>query len=88
MSSNVEAPISFSTFVISLASSGLMHLGVREPGGPQRPVDLNLAHQTIELLGILADKTRGNLDEDEARLLDAVREDLNQRYTAAAQQQS
>lgn len=84
MSSQVEAPISFSTFVISLASSGLMHLGVREPGGPQRPVDLNLARQTTELLGILAEKTKGNLDEDEARLLDAVRHDLDQRLTDAA----
>jgi hypothetical protein len=84
MSSQVEAPISFSTFVISLASSGLMHLGVREPGGPQRPVDLNLARQTMELLGILAEKTKGNLDEDEARLLDAVRHDLDQRLNDAA----
>jgi hypothetical protein len=84
MSSNVEAPISFSTFVISLASSGLMHLGVREPGGPQRPVDLNLARQTMDLLDILAEKTKGNLEEDEGRLLDAVRHDLAQRYADAA----
>lgn len=84
MSGNVEAPISFSTFVISLASSGLMHLGVREPGAPTRPVDLNLARQTMDLLGILAEKTKGNLDEDEARLLDAVRHDLDARYKDAS----
>lgn len=83
MSSRAEAPISFSTFVISLASSGLMHLGVREPGGPERPVDLNLARQTMALLGILSDKTQGNLDEDEARLLEAVRQDLQQRLADA-----
>ncbi len=79
-----QTPISFSTFVISLASSGLTHLGVREPGAPERAVDLTLAKQTLDLLGILAEKTKGNLDVDEQHLLDAVRQDLTQRYTDAA----
>lgn len=77
-------PISFSTFVISLASSGLTHLGVQEPGAPARPVDLVLARQTLDLLEILANKTKGNLENDEAQLLAAVRQDLSQRYAAAA----
>lgn len=81
---NSSAPISFSTFVISLASSGLSHLGVREPGGPDRPADLHLAKQTLDLLEILALKTRGNLDSEEQHLLDAVRQDLGQRYADAA----
>jgi hypothetical protein len=84
MTSGGPAPISFSTFVISLASSGLSHLGVREPGGPERPIDLHLAQQTMDLLTILAEKTKGNLEDDEARLLDAVRQDLAQRYRDAA----
>lgn len=79
-----SAPISFSTFVISLASSGLTHLGVRDPGGTERPVDLNLARQTIDLLAILAEKTKGNLDDEEKHLLDAVRQDLEKRYGEAA----
>ena len=78
------APISFSTFLISLASSGLTHLGVREPGGVERPVDLHLAKQTLDLLTILAEKTKGNLDNEEQHLLDAVRQDLQQRYSDAA----
>jgi hypothetical protein len=77
-------PISFSTFVISLASSGLTHLGVQEPGAPARPVDLVLARQTIDLLGILAQKTKGNLESDEAQLLDAVQKELTQRFEAAS----
>lgn len=84
MPSPSETPISFSTFLISLASSGLTHLGVREPGGADRPVDLTLARQTIDLLAILAEKTKGNLDSEEQHLLDAVRHDLQQRYTDAA----
>jgi hypothetical protein len=84
MPSQPAAPISFSTFVISLASSGLSHLGAREPGAPEIPVDLHLARQTIDLLDILAAKTNGNLDPEEQRLLDAVRQDLAQRYKAAS----
>ena len=84
MPSQPEAPISFSTFVISLASSGLSHLGVREPGAPERPADLHLAKQTLDLLDLLAAKTAGNLDPDEQQLLTAVRQDLHQRYAAAA----
>jgi hypothetical protein len=84
MPSQPEAPISFSTFVISLASSGLMHLGLRDPGGVEHPVDLHLAKQTLDLLEILSKKTNGNLDTDEQHLLDAVRNDLGQRYAAAA----
>jgi hypothetical protein len=79
-----SAPISFSTFVISLASSGLSHLGAREPGGADRPADLHLARQTLDLLEILAQKTKGNLDDEEQHLLDAVRQDLGQRYADAA----
>jgi hypothetical protein len=84
MSAAAEAPISFSTFIISLASSGLMHLGHAAPGAPERAVDLHLARQTIDLLGILAEKTKGNLDAEEARLLDAMRHELAQRYADAA----
>ncbi len=79
-----QAPISFSTFIISLASSGLMHLGESDPGGAQVPEDLHLVRQTLDLLGILAEKTQGNLDAEEARLLDAVRHELSQRYGKVA----
>jgi hypothetical protein len=64
-------PISFSTFVISLASSGMADAAA---GG-----DKDLARQTLDLLAVLADKTRGNLDEEEARLLEAVRTELKAR---------
>jgi hypothetical protein len=84
MAAAPQAPITFSTFVISLASSGLVHLGHAEPGGAQPPVDLNLARHTIDLLEILAAKTKGNLDDEEARLLEAVRQELTQRYKDAA----
>ncbi len=74
-----EPAVNFSTFVVSLASSALAGLG---EGGAD--VDLHLVRQTLDLLTVLDAKTRGNLEEEEARLLAAVRRDLEARMKAAA----
>jgi len=73
-------PIDFSTFVVSLRASALMHLSAAAEGSPG---DLPLARQEIDLLGILEEKTRGNLDGEEERLLSQVLFDLRTRYVAA-----
>ncbi len=76
-----ELPLSFSSFVISLASSAMVHLGeAPDPGTGTTSVDLPLARNTIDLLGVLKSKTQGNLDEEEARLLDALVHDLRTRF--------
>jgi hypothetical protein len=77
--SEQQPPVTFSTFVISLASSGLQHLGQSE----HEAKDLHLARQTLELLSVLADKTRGNLDAEETKLLDAVRNELQSKFSEA-----
>lgn len=60
----------FSTFVLSLASSAMAHLGETElPGGGTVMKDLALAKQSIDILDILQEKTRGNLDRDEEQIL-------------------
>ena len=79
-----EAPITFSTFLIGLASSALIHLGEApnpETGRAER--DLVLARQSLDLLGMLHDKTRGNLSEEEARLFHNILTDLRLRYVEA-----
>jgi hypothetical protein len=73
-------PIDFSTFVVSLRASALMHLSAANEGNSS---DLPLARQEIDLLGILEEKTRGNLDGEEERLLSQVLFDLRTRYVAA-----
>jgi hypothetical protein len=50
--------------------------------------DLPLARQTLSLLDLLNDKTKGNLDEEEQRLLDAVREELRGRIRESGQAKS
>ena len=79
------AEMSFSTLVLSLTSSALVHLGVAPEPGSDAPgaIDLGAARQTIDILEILRGKTHGNLDEDEARLLEQVLHDLHLRYLAA-----
>ena len=74
-------PIDFSTFIISLRTSAMLHLGT---GGAQEgpSVDLALARQEIDLLGILEEKTRGNLTGDEERLLSQILFDVRTRYVA------
>jgi hypothetical protein len=73
--------IDFSTFVISLGSSALVHLGqLGHPGGEGQHRDLALAKQTVDILGMLAEKTRGNLTADENRLLEHLLYDLRLKY--------
>ncbi len=71
-------PVSFSSFITSLAASAMEHLGQLEARPGQVP-NLPLARQTIDLVAILKDKTAGNLDEDEQRLLDTLLMDLQRR---------
>lgn len=78
-------PVSFASFLVSLGSSALVHLGeVPDPqtGSAQR--DLLLARHTIDVLGLLKDKTQGNLEDDEAKLLDALLFDLRTKFLEAS----
>jgi hypothetical protein len=82
--------MSFATLVISLCTSALVHLGVAPDAGeggaesgPAPEPNLPLARQTIDILEILQEKTRGNLDEAELRLLESVLHDLRMRFVAA-----
>ena len=66
--------IDFSTFVLSLAASAMVQLGVAPgPEGEKREApDMPMARHTIDTLEMLAEKTRGNLDADEEKLLQSV----------------
>jgi hypothetical protein len=77
-------PITFSTFLIGLASSALIHLGEApnpETGHAER--DLVLARQSLDLLGLMHDKTRGNLTAEEKQLFDNLLADLRLRFVEA-----
>jgi hypothetical protein len=78
--------IDFATFVVSLSHSGFVHLGdMADPGGAQLAPNLPLARQTIDLLALLEEKTRGNLTGEEERLLSASLHDLRIRFVEVSQ---
>ena len=59
----------------------LIHLGdAPHPESGEVKIDLGLAKQTIDILGMLEEKTRGNLTADEARFLEGLLADLRLRY--------
>ncbi len=73
--------VTFSTFVFSLSSSALVHLGeVPDPSTQKVEKDLPLAKQIIDTLAMLQEKTKGNLDKDEEQLLQTVLYDLRLRF--------
>lgn len=72
-------PVTFATFVVSLATSAMRHLGE----GPDAEYDPAVAKQSIDLLGVLHEKTKGNLDEEEAKLLEAVLYETRMKYLDA-----
>ena len=77
-------PINFSTFVLSLATSAQVHLGaIPNPATGKEERELSLAKQTIDILGILEEKTKGNLDENEKKLLEHLLFDLRVMYVEA-----
>jgi hypothetical protein len=80
--------LDFSTFVLSLSHSALMHLGdAPSPADAREEVNLAMARQTIDLLAILQEKTRGNLSGAEERIVAQVLFDLRMRYVEVAKQQ-
>lgn len=78
-------PLDFSTFVLSLASTAMVHLGqLPRPEGEAVQRDLPAAKQAIDMLTMLEEKTRGNLDESEQKLLRSVLYDLRVAFVDAS----
>ncbi len=73
--------ISFSSFIFSLSSAAFVNLGaIPDPNTGKVEKNLPLAKQTIDLLGVLRDKTRSNLTPEEETLFDHLLYDLRMAY--------
>ena len=74
-------PVTFSTFVLGLSTQALLHLGeIPNPVTHALETDLESARQVIDILGMLAEKTRNNLEPGEQSLLESALYDLRMRY--------
>jgi hypothetical protein len=77
--------LNFSTFILSLTTSALVCLGeLPDPIAKEKTMNLPLAQQTISIIEILKEKTKGNLTEDEENLLGTVLYDLRMKYVQSA----
>lgn len=80
----VFPPVDFHTFVLSLGSSALLHLGeIENPNDGVSQKDLPLAKHTIDILAMLEEKTKGNLTTAEEKLIESLLYDLRLRYVEA-----
>ncbi len=82
--------LTFSTLVLSLSTSAMVHLGV-SPGpeaGEAPELNLPMARQTIDIHEMLAEKTKGNLEPQEEALLDSVLHQVHMRYVEASKDSS
>ncbi len=74
----------FAQFLLSLATSVYMHLGlVPAPDGEKVEKNLPLAKQSIDILGMLATKTQGNRTKEEDALMTQILSELRMRYVEA-----
>jgi hypothetical protein len=81
--------VDFHTFVLSLGSSALLHLGELEhPDVGARGKDLPMAKHTIDILAMLEAKTKGNLTPAEEKLISSLLYDLRLRYVEATKPSS
>jgi hypothetical protein len=82
-------PASFAFFVLSLRAQAEMQLGLMSFGHEEKPEpDLALARHTIDMMGVLQEKTRGNLTLEEQRLLENSITELRFRFVQVSEDQA
>ncbi len=78
--------ISFINLIFSISTSAIIQLGeIQDPVSQQSAKNLPLAKQTIDLIGMLKEKTKGNLTSDEGKILENFLYDLKMRYVKATE---
>ena len=79
-------PASFAALVQSLMTQVLFYLGDLAPRGTEPQVNLDMAKYNIDVLGVLEEKTKNNLTEEEKQLLDSALYETRMRYVSVASQ--
>ncbi len=76
-----EFKLTFTSFIASLAQTAYVQLGIIEdPFTKEKNKDLQAAKNTIDLIELLQEKTKGNLNQEEQQLIDDVLYDLRMKY--------
>ena len=78
--------VNFNSLIFSLSSSALLHLGeIADPYTREKKKDLPLAKHAIDTIGMLKEKTKGNLTDEERKFMESVLADLRWRFVKAAE---
>lgn len=76
--------VNFSSLILSLSSTAFLHLGeIPDPSTGEKTKDLALAKHVIDTIGMLKEKTEGNLTKEEKQLVENVLTELRLRYVKA-----
>lgn len=76
--------VNFNSLIFSLSSSALLHLGeIADPNTGEKKKDLPMAKHSVDIIAMLKEKTKGNLDDEEKKFLDSILTDLRLRYVKA-----
>jgi len=76
--------VNFNSLIFSLSSSALLHMGeITDPQTGEKRIDLPMAKHSIDIISMLKDKTKGNLDNEEQQFIDNILTDLRLRYVKA-----
>lgn len=78
-------PVDFATFIFSLATGAFIHLGLApDPTTGKTEKNVALARQNIDILVMMKNKTKGNLSEDEAKMLESLLAETQVRFVEAS----
>ncbi len=77
--------MSFDQLVQSVYMTAIMQLGAGAQPGQQPQLDLMGARQSVDMLAVLAEKTKGNLSTDETRLLESALFELRMAFLEVTQ---
>ncbi|MCF8143725.1 MAG: DUF1844 domain-containing protein [Deltaproteobacteria bacterium] len=76
--------VNFSSLILSLSSTAFLHLGeIPDPSTGEKTKDLALAKHVIDTIGMLNEKTEGNLKKEEKQLIENILTELRLRYVKA-----
>jgi hypothetical protein len=80
--------VNFNSLIFSLSSSAFFNLGeIADPQTGEKHKDLPLAKHSIDIIAMLGEKTKGNLNDEEQKFLDNILADLRLRYVKAVKNQ-
>ncbi|MCK5542823.1 MAG: DUF1844 domain-containing protein [Desulfobacterales bacterium] len=76
--------VDFSSFILSLYSSALVQLGkIEDPISGEKIKNIDIARQTIDIIAVLKEKTQGNLDTEEEKLMNTLLQELRIAFVEA-----